>query len=130
MIIVIQDSKCLGKDSYIKEHGYHFNKKLCEFALSQMNHSDKSGNLTWEFVMSILEKYKIDLDTSHPYDIYYVANMGYHDFYKSSIKDDEHLALFIQDYLEDEDGYEGIALCRWLVDMKHKSIEIDWNNMI
>lgn len=95
-----------------------------------MNHSDKSGNLTWEFVMSILEKYKIDLDTSHPYDIYYVANMGYHDFYKSSIKDDEHLALFIQDYLEDEDGYEGIALCRWLVDMKHKSIEIDWNNMI
>jgi hypothetical protein len=60
-----------------------------------MHHSDKSNNLSWEQVMSMLERYKIQLDTSHPYDIYYVANMGYHDFYKSSIKDEEHLAQFI-----------------------------------
>lgn len=131
MVIVIKHCDVHSyKDCYIKKYGYHFNNKLCKYAISLMHHSDKSNNLSWEQVMSMLERYKIQLDTSHPYDIYYVANMGYHDFYKSSIKDEEHLAQFIQDYLDDEDGYEGVSFCRWLADIKHKSIEIDWSAMI
>lgn len=127
-MIIVVNCQNAGKDSYIKKYGYHFNSKLCKFALSLMHHSSKSENLSWEYVMSMLDKYKIDIEPS--YDAYYVANMGYHDFYKSSIKDDEHLALFIQDYLKDEDGYEGISFCRWLADVEHKSLEIDWNSMI
>ncbi len=131
MIVVVKhQDKATNKDLYVENYGYHFNKKLCEFALSEMHHPDKPDNLTWEQVMSILDKYKIKLDTSYPYDIYYVANMAYHDYYKHSIKDDEHLALFIQDYLEDEDGYEGVPFCRWLTDMQHKSVKINWGEMI
>ena len=28
--------------------------------------------------------------------------------------------------LEDVDGYEGIAFYRWLADLKHKEVSIDW----
>lgn len=118
-----EDPKCL----YLKEYGPHFNKELSEFAISLMDHPGKS-NLSYEQVINMLSKYKIDIE--YPYDAYYVANMGYHDFYKSSIKDEEHLAQFVQDYLEDEDGYDGIAFYRWLLDMHNRSKEIDWNDMI
>lgn len=123
MIIIV---KCPNEDSYLENYGPHFNKNLSEFAVSLMCHSNKES-LTLEEIMTILDKYKIKLDSKYLYDIYYTANMGYHDFYKSSIKDEEHLALFIKDYLEDEDGYEGIAFYRWLTDMKHKSVKINWN---
>ncbi len=130
IVIVKQPNKSSPKDLYLETYGPHFNKKLCEFAISLICHSGKSSNLTWEQVMSLLDRYKIQLDMKHPYDIYYIANMAYNDYYEHSLKDDHQLTLFIQDYLEDEDGYEGISFYRWLTDMKYKSITIDWENMI
>lgn len=132
MIVVVKNNckNSKGLDNYIEKYGNHFNSKLCQFALSLMNHSDKPDALTLDQVMTMLEKYKVHLDIKYPYDIYYVANMGFHDFYKSSIKDDEHLALFIKDYLEDEDGYEGVPFCRWLADIKHKDTDVNWEEML
>lgn len=129
MVIIVKrcDKNLCSKNLYIEKYGHHFNDKLSQYAVSLMNHSNKA-TLSFNQVLDMLEKYGIE--PTSLYDAFYVANMGYHDFYKSSIKDEEHLAQFVKDYLEDEDGYEGIAFCRWLTDMCNKSKEIDWDNMI
>lgn len=129
MVIIVKhcNENLCSKNLYIEKHGYHFNDKLSKYAVSLMKHSNKS-TLSFNQVLDMLEKYGIE--PTNLQDAFYVANMGYHDFYKSSIKDEEHLAQFVKDYLEDEDGYEGIAFCRWLSDMKYKANKINWDDMI
>ena len=56
--------------------------------------------------------------------------MAYNDFYNSSIEDERHLALYIKDYIDDEDRYEGLPFCRWYADIKAKNINVDLNDMI
>lgn len=64
------------------------------------------------------------------YDSLYVANMCKADFYGSCITTDINLAKFVKDYLDDEDGYDGIAFNRFLADCARKGIVINWENMI
>lgn len=129
-MIIVTKRYNSDKEKYIDKYGLHFNEKLYKFALSLMCHANKTTNLTEDQILAMLERFKISLRLNHPYDVYYVANMSYHDFYKSSLKDEEHLALFMKDYLEDEDGYKGLPFCRWLTDMEYKSIEINWKDML
>jgi len=42
---------------YLKYYGQHFNKKLCDFAVSKMNHGKTP--VSKESVESILNKYNI-----------------------------------------------------------------------
>ena len=39
------------------------------------------------------------------------------DFMGSSITDEEHLAKYIKDVIDDEDAYDGIVFNRWYADM-------------
>jgi hypothetical protein len=52
------------------------------------------------------------------------------DFLGSSIKDEEHLALYVKDVIEDVDGYDGLVFNRWYADMVRKGIPIDWEEML
>lgn len=56
--------------------------------------------------------------------------MAYNDFYGSSLKDEEHLALYVKDYIDDKDGYDGLPFCRWCADMEGKNIRINLDDMI
>ena len=64
------------------------------------------------------------------YDYVYVANMAFHDFYNSSIINEEYLAKFIKDYIDDEDGYPEVAFSRFYIDTVKKGIPIDWEEML
>lgn len=71
---------------------------------------------TKESVMDLLKANGVKLENDFGYDAVYVANMAKADYYGSSISDDAHLAKFIKDYLDDPDGYEGIAFTRFYAD--------------
>lgn len=117
-------------EEYIKHNGHHFNEKLLKFALDYMfKNGKKIVPYTKETVDKMLAQYNIRID-ANPYDYVYVANMCMADFLNSSIPDDNHLCKYIQDYIHDEDGYDGIVFDRWYSDAYHKHLHIDWDAMI
>lgn len=136
--MALQDYDIIPKEmrTYLRNHGRHFNKKACEWAISKMKSKrDNSGltkitPLSKEDVDNILKAYGVSIDHINGYDHIYVANMCKADFYGSSIKDDAHLALYIKDVLDDPDGAEGQVFNRWLADMDSRGESIDWIDLL
>lgn len=121
---------CVDKKDYIVKHGAHFNNKLLEFALEIMK--EKHNGFTpysKEEVDSLFSKCNIVVDTTN-YDYVYVANMCKADYYGSSINDEEHLAKFVKDCLDDHDTYNGRTFYRWYLDIKKQGIVVDWESVI
>ena len=125
------DIKPEGMVNYLRYNGPHFSKKLADFAISKMRKDDsKLQRLEKEQVDKLLSSNNIEIINDYLYDTVYVANMAKADFYGSSITTDLSLAKFIKDYLDDEDGYDGIAFNRFLADCARKGVVINWERMI
>ena len=111
-----------GMEDYLAFNGWHFNKKMCDCAVSKMykinvaKRKEYIAPYTKETVENLLKANSVKLDNDIGYDAVYVANMAKADFYGSSISDDMHLAKFIKDYLDDPDGYDGIVFTRFYAD--------------
>lgn len=116
---------------YLSNYGWHFTRKMCEFAVSQMRKGGKRVNmLDRARVDTILKNAGVTIENNQLYDYVYVANMAYADFYGSSILNDSQLAKYIKDVIEDEDGYDGLVFNRWYADTCKLGIAIDWEEMI
>lgn len=127
----IYDKRPEAMVNYLSYYGWHFNKKMCEFAINKMKKDGKKlSSIQKDKVEELLKTYNIELDNNILYDAIYVANMAKADFYGSSIIDERYLATFIKDYLDDEDGYDGIAFSRFYIDTVKKGIPIDWESML
>lgn len=124
----LYDDRPLSMKRYLKYFGQHFNKKLCQFAVSKMKHGKTP--ITKEQVDEMLKKYNIHLDNNELYDYVYVCNMGNNDFMDSSIADEKHLAMYVKDVIDDEDGYDGIVFNRWYADTVILGIPIEWDEML
>lgn len=122
------DDRPTSMKRYLKYFGQHFNKKLCDFAVSKMKH-DKNP-VPKEKVDEILDKYNIKLEFNELYDYVYVYNMGYNDFFGSSIADEKHLAMYVKDVIDDKDGYDGIVFNRWYADTVTSGIPVEWDEML
>lgn len=129
------DIKPEGMINYLRYNGPHFNKKLCDFAVSLME--KKNGNqmipiipMTKEEVDTLLSNNGITIKGAQLYDTVFVANMCKADFLGSSIEDNMHLAKYVKDVLDDDDAYDGIVFNRWFADMSRKGIVVDWDEMI
>lgn len=122
------DDRPSSMKHYLKYYGPHFNKKLCQFAVSKMNHGKQP--VQKEKVDEVLTKYGITLKHNELYDYVYVYNMGNNDFMGSSIIDERHLAMYVKDVIDDEDGYDGIVFNRWYADMVSNGIPIEWEDML
>lgn len=64
------------------------------------------------------------------HDHVYVANMARADFYKSSIKDEEQLAQFIKDMVDDTDQKDGFIFNRFYADCCHNGVPIPWEDVL
>lgn len=119
-------------EEYIEAYGYHFSKKLYEWAVSMMK--DRNGNRlqpkTKEEVSSFLKMHGISLKNDMGHDAAYVMHMAKADYMGSSITDDMHLAKFVMDYLYDPDGSESKALDHFVADCKAKGVRIYWDEMM
>lgn len=123
--------------NYLQHNGRHFNKKLCEFAVGNMECTNPSTGevvklepMTKETINSLLNKYHISIKNNILYDYVFVANMCKADYLGSSIPDEQHLCKYIKDVIDDVDGYDGIVFNRWYADMCRKGIPISWVDML
>lgn len=130
---------CLPEDMerYLSFYGFHFNKKLYQFAVDMMMKEDKATMKmvkitppTMDEVKAILDRYKIEIEQNQIYDALYLSAMVNADFWGSSIEDEQHMALYIKDILNDPDGYDGIVFCRFLSDCGAKGVSIFWDLML
>ena len=120
-----------GLDAYLSHYGWHFSKRLCEWAVKQMR--DRKGERvpmkSKEKVEALLDSYGVEIKNDFGYDKVFVYHMGMSDYLGGSIQDEEHLAQYVKEVLDDKDGYEGIALTRFLADCNGKGVPINWEDV-
>ena len=125
-----------GMEDYLSYNGWHFNKKMCDFATSNMYKKDGDKKkvyikpFTRDDVDQLLSTHEIRLERNKGYDYVFVANMAKADYWCSSISDEMHLAKFIKDYIDDPDGYDGQPFNRWLSDIRGMHIPVDWSEFV
>lgn len=122
--------------TYLRNYGPHFNKKLCDFAVSHMMRKDVDGKekkiipYTKDKVNQLITAYGVGINNTQLYDAVFVANMCKADFLGTSILDERHLVIYIKDVLDDVDAPDGLTFNRWYADMCYMSIAIDWEEML
>ena len=121
-----------GLEKYLSMYGWHFSKKLCNFAVSNMrkDSGEKIAPITKEALDLLLAKNGIELDNKFGYDYVFVANMCKADYLGSSVPDETHLAKFVKDYCNDPDGYSELPMTRFYADTIGKGIPIIWEDML
>lgn len=125
-----------GMEEYLSQYGWHFSKKMCEWAVSRMykrNSLDKKIPIqSWnkDSVDKLLNKYGVTIENKIGYDYVFAANMCISDYYGSSIIDEQHVALFIKDYVDDPDGYEELPFTRFYADCIGSGVPINWEDML
>jgi hypothetical protein len=121
--------------AYLRNYGPHFNRKLCDFAVSRMR-KEESGSMrriepyTKEQVDNIMRTYGLETVNGQLYDETYVANMCKADYFGSSVPDEMHLAKYVLDTIDDPDGTDGQVFNRWYADMCYNGIAIEWSDML
>ena len=106
----IRDRRPEEMEAYLSHFGWHFNKKMCEFAVSlmkkmnpQTGKKERIDPISKEKVDELLARYGIKLENNVLYDYVYWANQCKADTFKSSVPDEAHMALYIKDMVDDPD---------------------------
>ena len=124
-----------GMKRYLNNYGCHFNKKLYEEATSRMytrNNGRREYILpyTKEQTDNILNNYNIKLERGKLYDAAYVASMCKADFLGRSVPNEECLAKYVKDVIDDADAEDGYVFNRFYADCMFMDNPIDWEEMI
>lgn len=121
-----------GMAEYLSAYGWHFSKKMAEWAISNMRDRDGAPvrMKDKESLTRDMKMHGIDTDNFVGYDAVFVEAMARSDYFGSSITDDVHIYKYVYDYLCDKDGYDGIALSRFYADCIGKGCPIYWEEML
>lgn len=121
-----------GMDKYLSYYGWHFSKKMCEWAVHNM--IDRNGKqlvmVDKESVDDMLKQHNVKLNNNKGYDAVFVYHMGKSDYLGSSIVGDAALCQYVKDVLDDKDGYDGIAFSRFIADCNAKGEPIIWEDLL
>lgn len=121
-----------GMEKYLSHYGWHFSRKMCEWAVKHM--IDRNGKplvmVDKESVNDMLKQYNVKLSNDKGYDAVFVYHMGKSDYLGSSIIGDAALCQYVKDVLDDKDGYEGIAFSRFIADCNAKGEPIIWEDLL
>lgn len=122
---------------YLQHNGWHFNKKACEWAVSKMEYKnsatgkkEKLEPWTKEQVDELMKTNNIVVENNVGYDYVFVANMCKADYYKSSVPDEQHVALYVKDTIDDPDGADGITFRRWYASMVACGTPVEWEEIL
>lgn len=124
-----------GMKQYINNYGCHFNKKLWKEATSKM-YKDNNGSkeyikpYTKEQVEDLMDSYGIKMKRNKMYDAAFVASMCAADYLGKSVPDEQHLAMFVRDMIDDADAEEGFIFNRWYADTVFMNEPVEWEDMI
>ena len=122
-----------GMETYLEFNGWHFNKKMCQWAVSKMykNDGEKKEYIepyTLESLKALQDKLNIKFEID--YDAVYIANMCKADFLGSSIQNETQLVKYVKDVIEDPDGYEGMPFTRFYADCIGSGTSIPWDDLL
>lgn len=109
--------------NYLAFYGWHFNKKMCQFALEKFDNI-----LNKDKIDSLLETYNITLEHNQMYDYVYITNYLLSLYFKSSINDEKQLIFLVKDTIDK--NKEGIIFTQWYASMCKLGIPIEWEDMI
>ena len=123
--------------NYLSHYGWHFGAQACKYAVGMMKKEnpatkklEKIEPYTKEQVDEMLKKYNITLENNVGHDYCFVANMGKADYLKSSIPDEQHLALYVKDVIDDPDVGDGVTMRRWYATMVANGEVVEWEEML
>lgn len=122
-----------GMDAYLSHHGHHFSKPMLEWAVSMMRdrNNAKQKPLDKKSFDELMAAYSQKLERAEGYyDGIYVWAMAKSDYLGSSIIDEQHLAMFVKDYIDDIDGNKTRAFDEFLANCMAKGVDIPWEDMI
>ena len=85
---------------------------------------------TRDWLEQLLRNWSISVNGADIYDALYVANMCKADFYGSSIPDDQRLARYVGDVINDADAYDGMVFTRFYADCIGGGVPINWEYII
>lgn len=126
-----------GMETYLQMYQWTFSPKLAKWAVSKMMKTDPQTKAkkpieawTKEQVDEMLKRYGITLEHDNGYDAMWCANMAKADYYKSSIVDEQHIAMFVRDFIDDPDGYEGKCLTTFYASCIGKGVVVPWEDVI
>lgn len=131
----IRDKMPSGMEEYLSHNGWHFNKKLCMWAISNMwktsNGKKEEIKITpKEMVDQMLKANDIQIENNIGYDVVYVYHMAKADFLGSSLPDEKSLLKYVKDYIDDPDGYDGLPMTRFYADCIGSGTPIMWEDVI
>lgn len=123
--------------AYLRNNGWSFNRKACEYAVRQMrrlNHATGKKEAVEPYSKSqaeeLLTKYGIKLEHNTGYDFVYVLNMCRADYLKAGVPDEANMALFVKSSIDDADNPGGNWFRKWLVDCDAKGEPVDWEELL
>lgn len=129
----IYDDISTSERRYLSRYGRHFNRKMYEFAVSGMEKSSNGAKmepLTKEEFQSRMKSAGIELQYDVMCDGMFVMSMAMSDFYGTSLLNDQQLAQYVKDYVDDVDQADGFIFNRFYADCVLKGIPIDWEEML
>ena len=136
---MLQEYDIIPKEmrAYLRNNGRHFNKKACEWAVKNMRKYNETTRrleriepLDKTAVDELLKNNGITLDDARGYDYVYVANMCKADFWGKSIKDEQQMAQYVKDTVDDTDQKDGFIFNRFYADCCHNGMPIPWEDLL
>lgn len=125
------DIKPAGMEAYLRNYGYHFSKKMYEWAVSMMKDRNNQPvkKMERDELKTLLANNGISVEFQG-YDGPYIYAMAKADFLGSSLPNEMSVLKFVSDYLRDKDGYDTVAFNRFYADTIAKGIAIIWEDVI
>lgn len=125
-----------GMKEYLSHYGFHFSKNACDFAINNMRKVEEGTDKKKK--IQIKEKSEIDkiLEThgqtpenNKGYDAVFVYHMAKAD-YPKSLPDEQHVATYVKETLDDPDASPETTFRRWLATMVGNGEPIIWEDML
>lgn len=123
--------------AYLRNYGYSFSKKACDFAVSLMKREnavtkkiEKIEPYSKEKAEEVMKKYGIELKHNIGYNFVYVMNMSMADYWKESIDDEQHLVKHVRAIIDDVDGNPDNIFRMWIAKMDGDGIPIPWDELL
>ena len=123
--------------AYLRNYGFSFSKKACEFAVGLMRRENKAtGKMekiepySREKVEELLSKADVKLENNIGYNFVYVLNMSLADYWKESIEDEQHLAKHVKAIIDDVDDNPENLFRMWIAKMDGNGIPIPWEDLL
>lgn len=111
--------------NYLSHYGFHFSRKAYEYATENFASPYKE-----EEVDNMMLNYNITLKNDTLYDKVFVASWAKEHLLGRSLTDEQHLAMFVRDVIDDADGSGEEPFRRWISDCVGRGEPIEWYDIL